>query len=70
MPGNPEIAVVILNWNGKKLFDTFLPSVIKHSDRDNIKIIVADNGSNDDSVDYLQQRFPQVKIIELKKNYA
>jgi GT2 family glycosyltransferase len=70
MPGNPEIAVVILNWNGKKLFDTFLPSVIKYSDSENIEIIVADNGSEDDSVNYLQQRFPHIKIIELKKNYG
>jgi len=65
-----KIAVVILNWNGKKLFDTFLPSVIKYSDHNDTKIVVADNGSTDSSINYLQQNFPMVEIIDLKKNYG
>jgi len=65
-----KIAIVILNWNGEKLFNDFLPSVIKNSASENIKIIVADNGSTDKSVEHLQQFFPSVKIIELKFNYG
>ncbi len=70
MPENPKVAIVILNWNGKKLFDTFLPSVIENSQKNNTKIFVADNGSEDDSVDHLKERYPQVDIVKLKKNYG
>lgn len=65
-----KIAIVILNWNGKKLFKKFLPSVIENSKEKNIEIIVADNGSTDQSISYLQQNFPLIKIIDLKKNYG
>jgi GT2 family glycosyltransferase len=58
----PSVAVVILNWNGKSFLQKFLPSVLA-SDYENLSIIVADNASTDDSVSFLQQKFPQVKII-------
>lgn len=61
-----KIAVVILNWNGKALLEEFLPSVIKNSPE--AEIYVADNASTDDSVDFLQKTFPQVKIIENPTN--
>ena len=70
MPENPKVAIVILNWNGKKLFDTFLPSVIDNSQNVNTEIIVADNGSDDNSINYLKEKYPQVGIIELKKNFG
>lgn len=65
-----SIAIVILNWNGKKLFDTFLPSVIKNSQLPGVEIYVADNGSTDDSVNHLVDNYPQVKLIVLQKNYG
>lgn len=65
-----KIAIVILNWNGVKLFDIFLPSVIQYSNHVNTEIIVTDNGSTDNSVAYLQQNFPSVKIIDLKHNFG
>lgn len=65
-----KIAIVILNWNGAKLFTDFLPSVIENSKGENIEIIIADNGSTDNSVTFIQQNFPSVKIIELEKNYG
>ena len=65
-----KIAIVILNWNGEKLFDTFLPFVIRHSSSENIEIIVADNGSTDKSIKHLNQFFPSVKILDLKTNYG
>lgn len=58
----PSVAVVILNWNGKNFLKKFLPSVLA-STYQNIQIIVADNASTDDSVAFLQQHFPTVKII-------
>lgn len=57
-----KIAVVILNWNGKKLLEQFLPSVIAHSKT--AAIYVADNASTDDSVLFLKSTFPQVNIIK------
>ena len=59
-------AVVILNWNGRDLLQQFLPSVISFSEDANI--YVADNASTDDSVAFLKENFPQVKIIQNEEN--
>lgn len=64
-----KIAIIILNWNGKKLLETFLPSVVEHSGN-SAKIYVADNASTDDSLTYVQQTFPDVNCIELDQNYG
>jgi GT2 family glycosyltransferase len=56
-----KVAVVILNWNGKSFLEKFLPNVIKFSS--SAQIIVADNNSTDDSVEFLKIHFPQVKTI-------
>ncbi len=61
-------AVVILNYNGEKLLQQFLPSVIQYSSE--AEIIVADNNSSDQSISFLQQTFPQIRIIQLDKNYG
>lgn len=61
-----NVAVVILNWNGKQLLKKFLPSVLKFSNGANI--YVADNNSTDDSIPFLQTTFPSVKIIKNKIN--
>lgn len=63
-----KIAVVILNWNGVKLLEQFLPSVIEFSPQ--ATVYVADNASTDDSVGYVKANFPSVKIIENKGNYG
>lgn len=65
---NSSIAVVILNWNGKKLLEQFLPSIITHSQE--ATIYVADNASTDQSVAYIRKNFPSVKIIENAGNYG
>jgi len=67
---NPKIAIVILNWNGVKLLRQFLPSVIEFSPNESTTIVVADNGSTDDSLSMLRSDFPEVKILDLKKNYG
>ena len=65
-----RIAVVLLNWNGKHLLEEFLPYVIKHSDMAGVSIFVADNGSADDSVSFIENKFPTVKTILLDRNYG
>ncbi len=57
-----QVAIVILNWNGKFFLEKFLPDVIRYSSSV-AEIIVADNNSADDSVTFLRQHFPQVKVI-------
>src|SRR5690554_3334568 len=61
-----SIAVVILNWNGKELLAKFLPAVVQHSG--NAVIYLADNDSSDDSVAYVKENFPSVKIIVNTQN--
>ena len=67
---HPRTAIVILNWNGAKLLQQFLPSVIRCSKNDLTDIVIADNGSTDNSLQILQQNFPEVKILDLKQNYG
>ncbi|MFM8833389.1 MAG: glycosyltransferase family 2 protein [Cytophagales bacterium] len=61
-----EVAIVILNYNGRRFLDQFLPSVIAHSG--SASIVVADNGSTDGSVTFLKERFPFVQIIASEMN--
>jgi GT2 family glycosyltransferase len=63
----PKVAIVIVNWNGKE--DTFecLES-IRTIDYSNVEVIVVDNGSNDNSVDEIRERFHEVVLLEAKKN--
>lgn len=61
-----DIAVVILNWNGKKFLERFLPSVVEYS-KDAV-IYVADNASTDTSIEFITSGFPSVKIIQNKVN--
>ncbi len=65
----PAVAIVILNYNGKNFLEKFLPSVLA-STYPRKKIIVADNGSTDDSVAYVQQNFTGVETIVSDKNYG
>ncbi len=63
----PRVAVVILNWNGRHHLATYLPSVVEHSNED-ADVVVIDNGSTDDSVQWLKQHHPHVHVVELEKN--
>jgi hypothetical protein len=66
MYSDKDIAIVILNWNGKALLEQFLPSVLKYSE--DAKIYVADNASSDNSVEFLKTSFPEVSIIQNSEN--
>lgn len=63
-----NIAIVILNWNGAEMMRRFLPSVVENSME--ADIVVIDNGSTDDSLQYLETEMPNVRRIVLDKNYG
>lgn len=65
----PSVAVVILNWNGRNFLQQFLPSVLA-STYGNLRVIVADNASTDDSVQFVEQTFPSVELLTSKENYG
>jgi len=61
-----QVAVVILNWNGKQHLETYLPSVLEHSS--NAHIILADNASTDDSIAFVKNTYPSIEIIVNSSN--
>src|SRR5258708_12961442 len=65
----PTIAIVIVNWNGRKHLEAFLPSVVA-STCPAKEVIVADNASTDDSVLFLKEAYPQLRVISLDRNYG
>lgn len=65
-----KVSVVILNWNGVGMLQKFLPGVIKYSQGEGVEVCVADNGSTDESVVWLQTYCPDVRLIVLDKNYG
>ncbi len=62
-----HVAVIILNWNGRKYMEQFLPTLIQYS-KDEAEIVVADNASTDDSVSFLRSAYPDVRIIQNSEN--
>lgn len=63
-------SIIILNWNGAEMLRTYLPSVIANTTLPGCEIIVADNGSTDNSLEVLQKEFPSVRIFALDQNYG
>lgn len=64
-----KIAVVILNWNGRHFLERFLPGVID-SCQGIAEVIIADNASTDDSVEFLRNNFPRVRLILSAQNFG
>ena len=64
-----QTAVVILNWNGRQHLEQFLPSVVEYTPQQ-VRIVVADNGSTDDSIAFIEQTYPDIDIIRLDRNYG
>ncbi|MBQ9417626.1 MAG: glycosyltransferase family 2 protein [Bacteroidales bacterium] len=74
-----QVAVVILNWNGQAMLERFLPKVVKYSHQQRFaffgtefesRVVVADNGSTDGSVELLQREFPEVELLQFDHNYG
>ena len=64
-----KVAIVILNWNGEKMLRQYLSSVMQYS-QDEATVYVADNASTDGSLAMLRAEFPEVRLIELDKNWG
>ena len=65
-----KLAVVILNWNGRKHLERYLPSVVKHTTAEGVEIVIADNGSTDDSILWLRMEYPELRVVRLDRNYG
>ena len=65
-----QVAVIILNWNGAELLRRYLPTVIAGTDDAIADVIVADNGSTDNSLCVLQEEFPGVKVLRFEQNHG
>ncbi len=64
------VSIVILNWNGEEYLKKFLPELVRHSDLPGTEIVVADNGSTDDSIRFIEEKHPEIRIIKLDSNYG
>lgn len=67
---NKQVAVIILNWNGEKLLREFLPSVVRNTNPELGRVIVADNDSTDGSLKVLKEEFPEVEVLTFDRNYG
>lgn len=65
-----KVSVVILNWNGKKLLEQFLPSIFQYTNLAIADIVIADNCSTDDSISFVKEAYPEAKLILLEENYG
>ncbi|MBR1963440.1 MAG: glycosyltransferase family 2 protein [Muribaculaceae bacterium] len=70
MDNTKPVAVIILNWNGESLLQEFLPKVIATTNEKLADIIVADNGSTDNSVKLIESEFPNVKLLKFTENHG
>lgn len=65
-----KLAVIILNWNGRKLLERFIPDAATNTIGEEADLFVADNGSTDDSLEWLRANHPGVKVIPFPENYG
>lgn len=63
-----KISIVILNYNGRFFLEKFLPSVIKFSP--SCEVVVADNHSTDQSIEFLKENYPQISLLEFQQNFG
>lgn len=65
-----KTAIVILNWNGKKFLEKFIDPLIKNTNGQSVGIFIADNFSNDGSVEYIENNYPGINVISFDRNYG
>ena len=65
-----DTAVVILNWNGLKMMQAYLPTLVQRTRTPGAFIVVADNGSTDGSVEWLAAEWPDIRVIRFDRNYG
>lgn len=66
---NMKVTIVIPNYNGKHFMEPCLASLMRQTYRD-FDILVVDNASSDDSVSYMKEHYPRIRLICLEKNYG
>lgn len=64
-----KVSIIIVNWNGKRYLNECLASAFNQTYL-NYNVILVDNGSNDGSIEFVKEKYPEVKIIKLDKNYG
>ena len=64
-----KVSIVIINYNGRKYLEKFLPSILAGTYSD-MELIVADNASTDDSLSFLRKHYPSIRLIEMKRNHG
>jgi GT2 family glycosyltransferase len=64
-----KVSVVIINYNGRKYLEKFLPSILATTYAD-MELIVADNASTDDSLNFLRTQYPSIRLIEMNRNHG
>lgn len=65
-----DVAIVILNWNGLEMMKRYFPSLVANTKDENAFIVVADNGSEDGSLEWLESEYPDIRTIALDRNYG
>lgn len=65
-----DTAVVILNWNGEKMLRQYLPTLVRNTNLKDSFIVIADNGSTDGSLSYVEESFPEIRLIRFDRNYG
>lgn len=63
-----KVAIIILNWNGEMYLKKYLPRLVKYSSGKDKEIVVADNGSTDHSIQYLETYYPNITIVSMRRN--
>ncbi len=66
----PVVTIAILNYNGSELLESYLPMIEFSSEKYEFEILVIDNKSEDLSVDFIKEWYPEIKVAELSKNYG
>lgn len=64
-----QLAIAILNWNGRKFLEQFLPTLLANCNEDS-EVVIIDNASTDDSVSFLAENYPQLRVILNEENYG
>ncbi len=67
MKNPPKVSIIILNYNGKKWLEKCLPSWEKTT-YPNVEVIIVNNGSTDDSADYVKKKHPKFRLVEIHPN--
>jgi GT2 family glycosyltransferase len=63
----PRVSIIIVNWNGLEHLETCLESLKAQTFKD-FEVIMVDNGSKDGSLEFIRERYPWVRLVELENN--